>query len=120
MNLPNQLGNVEGMPDERSLVYVTGEESEPQALIFVGFHPAIKLEGLKKWGGLCRKGVGEGKHVDGRAKRYGFGFGFESGDASTGMEEGKGKGKEKSVYIDVGEADRTVSIDCKGKGKAKI
>jgi hypothetical protein len=118
LNPPSRLGNVEGMADERSLVYVTGGESEPQALIFVGFDPAIKLEGLKKWGGLCRKGVGEGKHVDGRAK--GYGFGFESGDENTGMEEGKGKGKEKSVYVDVGEADRTVSIDRKGKGKAKI
>jgi len=117
LNPPSHLGNVEGMADERSLVYVTGGESEPQALIFVGFDPAIKLEGLKKWGGLCRKGVGEGKHVNGRAK--GYGFGFESGDENTGMEEGKGKEKEKSVYVDVGEADRTVSIDRKGKGKAK-
>jgi len=120
LNPPSHLGNVEGIADERSLIYVTGGESEPQALIFVGFDPAIKLEGLKKWGGLCKKGVGEGKHVDGRAK--GYGFGFESGDENNGLEEGKGKGKwkEKSVYVDVGEADRTVSIDRKGKGKAKI
>jgi hypothetical protein len=30
-----------------------------------GFDLAMKLEGLKKWGDLCRKGVEEGKHVDG-------------------------------------------------------
>lgn len=84
----------------------------------MGFYPAIELEGLMMWRGLCRKGVGEGKRVDGRAK--GYGFGFESGDENNGLEEGKGKGKEKSVYVDVGEADRTVSIDRKGKGKAKI
>jgi hypothetical protein len=104
LNPPSHLGNVEGMADERSLVYVTGGEREPQALIFVGFDPAIKLEGLKKWGGLCRKGV------------KGYGFGFESGDEN----EGKGKRKEKGVYIDVGEADRTVSIDRKGKGNAGV
>ena len=113
MNPSNQLRIVEGIADERSVVYVTGGENEAQALIFVCFDPAIELEGLKKWGGLCRKGVGEGKHVNGKAK----GHGFESGD-ENGIEEGKWK--EKSVYVDVGEADRTVSIDRKGRGRAKI
>ena len=103
LNPPSHLGNVEGMADERSLVYVTGGESNPQALIFVSFDPAIKLEGLKKWGGLYRKGA------------KGYGFGFESGDEN----KGKGKRKEKSVYVDMGEADRTVRIDRKGKGKGK-
>jgi hypothetical protein len=108
---------MKGMADEKGVVYVTGGENEAQALIFVGFDPAIELEGLKKWGGLCRKGVGEGKHVNGRAK----GYGFESGD-ENGIEgrKGKGKWKVKSVYVDVGEADRTVSIDRKGRGRAKI
>jgi hypothetical protein len=101
LNPPSHLGNVEGMADERSLVYATGGESEPQALIFVSFDPAIKLEGLKKWDGLCRKGA------------KGYGFGFESGDENE-------KRKDKSVYVDVGEADRTVSIDRKGKGKAGV
>jgi hypothetical protein len=48
MNLPNQLGNVEGMADERSLVYITGGENEPQTAIFVGFDPVMRLEELKK------------------------------------------------------------------------
>jgi hypothetical protein len=88
LNPPSHLGNVEGMADERSLVYVTGGEDKPQALIFIGFDPAIKLEGLTKWGGLC------------------------------GDEEGEGKGKGKSVYVDVGEVDRTVSDrKGKGKAK---
>jgi hypothetical protein len=95
LNPPSHLGNVKGMADERSLVYVTGGESEPQALIFVGFDPAIKLEGLKKWGGLCKK------------RDKGYGFGFESGNENE-------KRKDKSVYVDVGEADRTVSIDREG------
>lgn len=79
------------MADKRSLVYITRREDKPQALIFIGFNPVIKLEGLTKWGGLC--GDKEG--------------------------EEKGKEKEKSVYINVGEVDRTIS-DRKGKGKAKI
>jgi hypothetical protein len=96
LNPPSHLGNVKGMADDRSLVYVTGGEDKPQALIFIGFDPAIRLEGLTKWGGLCGDEEGEGKG------------------------KGKGKGKKKSVYVDVGKVDRTVSIDHKGKGKAKI
>lgn len=48
LNPPSHLGNVEGMADERSLVYVIGGEDKPHALIFIGFDPAIKLEGLAK------------------------------------------------------------------------
>ena len=32
----------------------------------------------------------------------------------------KGKRKEKGVYVDVRKANRTVSIDRKGKGKAGV
>jgi hypothetical protein len=104
MNPPSHLGNVEGTADERSMIYVTGGSDEPQALIFIAFDPAIKLAGLKRWGGLCRKGVGEGPHIDGRA---------------TGHihEEMVPKG---STYIDVGEQDRTVTVDRKGKGKETV
>ena len=99
MNPPSHLGNVEGTADERSMVYVTGGCDEPQALIFIAFDPAIKLAGLKRWGGLCRKGVGEGPHIDGRA----------TGHNSEEMEP----------YVDVCEGDRTVTVDRKGKGKEK-
>jgi hypothetical protein len=106
LNPPSHLGNVQGTADERSLVYVTGGCDKPQAIVFIGFDPSIKLVGLKRWGGLCRKGVGEGPHIDGRA---------------TGCVDGRqdwNVGKENQ-YIDVGEADRTVTMDRKGKGKAQ-
>lgn len=107
LNPPSHLGNVEGTADERSIVYVTGPCDQPQALIFIAFDPAIKLAGLKRWGGLrrglCRKGVGEGPHIDGRA-------------AGHDTEE---RGLKREAYVDVGEADRTVIVDRKGKGKER-
>ena len=103
LNPPSHLGNVQGTADERSLVYATGGGDKPQALVFVGFDPAMKLAGLKKWGGLCRKGVGEGPHVDGRASGC-----FHENDGEIGR---------RNEYVDVGEADRTVTMDRKGKGR---
>jgi hypothetical protein len=103
MNPPSHLGNVEGTADERSMVYVTGASNEPQALIFIAFDPSIKLVGLKRWGGLCQKGVGEGPHIDGRATGY--------ATEETGL-----KG---DTYVDVDERDRTVTVDRKGKGKER-
>lgn len=49
MNPPAFIGNVHGEFDETSLVYMTGAEGEPKAIVFVNFDPAIKLQGLKKW-----------------------------------------------------------------------
>ncbi|KAH7418782.1 hypothetical protein BKA64DRAFT_208162 [Cadophora sp. MPI-SDFR-AT-0126] len=117
MNPPSHLGNVEGTADERSLVYVTGGCDQPQALIFVGFDPSIKLAGVKQWSGRSKlssnkqKGVGEGPHVDSRVS------GFNSPSASMEWTEGM-QGQQEGVYVDVSEAHRTVSIDVKGKGKA--
>ena len=105
LNPPSHLGNVHGTADERSLVYSTGSGDKPQALVFVGFDPAMKLAGLKTWGGLCGKGVGEGPHIDGRATGY-------KGDAQWEIGE-------RNRYLDVSEADRTVTMDRKGKGKQK-
>lgn len=102
LNPPTHLGNVEGTADERSMVYVTGGEGGPKAIVFIGFDPGMKLVGLKRWGGLGQKGVGEGPHIDGRAT------------GCSGKEGELGKGKE---YIDVGEADRTVVMERKGKGR---
>jgi len=65
LNPPSHLGNVEGTADERSIVYVTGGFDKPQAIIFLGFDPAMKLAGLKRWGGLEQKGVGEGHTLTG-------------------------------------------------------
>jgi hypothetical protein len=106
MNPPSHTGNVEGIADERSMVYMTGSHNEPKALIFIGFDPSIRLKGLKKWDRTSQwgmKGVGEGPHVDGRAA----GVDFDSNLTSSG-----------TGFIDLGEANRTVSIDRKGKGKA--
>ncbi|KAI9643974.1 hypothetical protein NHQ30_007325 [Ciborinia camelliae] len=119
LNPPTHLGNVEGTADERSLVYVTGGYDSPQAIIFVSFDPAIKLAGLKKWGGMKRKGVGEGPHIDGRATGHeqdvnaemedkGYGYGYE-----TAYEDGQ------TMYRDILEEDRMIGIDRKGKGKCK-
>jgi len=108
MNPPSHTGNVEGTADERSMVYVTGSHNEPKALIFIGFDPSIRLTGLKKWDCTSQwgmKGVGEGPHVDGRAA----GADFDSAGTTS-----------REAFIDVGEANRTVSIDRKGKGKASL
>jgi hypothetical protein len=67
LNPSSYLGNVEGTADERSLVYATGRHGKPKALVFVGFDPAIKLAGLKRWTGIeegmCQKGIREGPHI---------------------------------------------------------
>jgi hypothetical protein len=101
LNPPSHLGNVDGTADERSMVYVTGGCGKPQAIIFVGFDPGMKLAGLKRWGGLNRgvglEGVGEGPHIDGHAAG--------------------GCGEGRPSYVDVEEADRTVIVDRKGKGR---
>ena len=49
LNPCNNMGNVEGKADERSLVYATGGPDKPRALVFVGFDPAMRLPGLKTW-----------------------------------------------------------------------
>jgi pyruvate-formate lyase-activating enzyme len=56
--------------DERSMVYVIGAYSEPQAIIFIGFDPAIHLKGLIKWGKLCRNRSKEGLNIDSNTIGY--------------------------------------------------
>jgi len=113
MNPPTHLGNVEGTADERSLVYLTGARNAPQAIIFLSFDPAIKLVGLKTWGGMTQKGVGEGPHIEGRASGTGAGSrdsGADVGkdDRTVGIELGSGaakrKGKEKPTNLGYMEA----------------
>jgi hypothetical protein len=103
LNPPTHLGNVEGSADERGLVYVTGGSERPQAIVFVGFDPAIRLVGLKRWGGIkegmCQKVVGEGPHIEGRATSGGIN--------RSGLD---------ARHADV---DRTIGLDRKGKGRAK-
>ncbi|KAF7947079.1 uncharacterized protein EAE97_004328 [Botrytis byssoidea] len=111
LNPPTHLGNVEGTADERSLVYVTGGYDSPQAIIFVSFDPAIKLTGLKKWGGMTRKGLGEGPHIDGRATGHTF-------DMSAQMEDAN-LHDPQIMYRGVMEADMTIEIERREKGKGK-
>lgn len=48
---PSHVGNVHGTWDERSFVYSTGSDANGlQAVVFLGFDPAIKLQGVQKWG----------------------------------------------------------------------
>ncbi|KAH8687680.1 hypothetical protein BGZ60DRAFT_522329 [Tricladium varicosporioides] len=121
LNPDKHLGYVHGTSDDRSLVYATGPPGQPQALIFVGFDASIQLHGVKRWGGLSkkgvygkivgRKGVGEGPHIDGRASgRFGY----------VNPSDGQVLEATADPYIDVGERTRTVSIDRKGKGKAEF
>ncbi|KAK6597872.1 F-box domain-containing protein [Botrytis cinerea] len=93
LNPPSHLGNVEGTADERSLV----------------FDPAIKLAGLKRWGGMTRKGVGEGPHIDGRANGHTF-------DVSAQVED-TGLRDPQMMCGDIMESDVTIGIVRKGKGK---
>ena len=116
MNPPSHLGNVEGTADERSLVYVTGGYDKPQALIFVGFDPSIKLAGVKQWSELSKlsskkqNSMSEGPHVDGRAS------GVNSPSAFVEWTESVQR-QQEGMYVDVSEAHKTVSIDVEGKGK---
>jgi hypothetical protein len=77
-------------------MYVTRGCDKPQAIVLIGFDPAIKLVGLKRRGALCNKGVGEGPHIDGRATGY--------VDRRQEWKVGK-----ENQYLNVGEADKTVT-----------
>lgn len=106
LNPSSYLGNVEGTADERSLVYATGGHGKPQALVFVGFDPAIKLAGLKRWtsikDGMCQKGIGEGPQIDGRVR------------STTHNKRLQAHGH------NVDDADRPGEIKSNSKGKARV
>lgn len=61
MNPPSHPGNVQGTWDERSFVYSTGNGNDGmQAVIFLGFDPAIKLRGIQDWGSNHEEGWCDG------------------------------------------------------------
>lgn len=61
MNPPSHTGNVQGTWDERSFVYSTGNGDDGmQAVIFLGFDPAIKLRGIQEWGSNYDEGWCDG------------------------------------------------------------
>lgn len=50
VNPPTHTGNAKGVWDERSFVYSTGNNADGvQAIVFVGFDPSIRLQGLRRW-----------------------------------------------------------------------
>lgn len=105
LNPPTHLGNVEGTSNERSLVYVTGGYEKPQAIVFVGFDPAMRMVGLKRWGGIkksmCQKRVGIGSHNVRTAR------------------SGSPEGELQALSPDVDEADRTMGIKRAGNDEEK-
>lgn len=51
VNPPSHRGNVHGTWDERSFIYSTGSNADGlQAVVFLGFDPAINLRGVQEWG----------------------------------------------------------------------
>lgn len=61
MNPPSHMGNVQGTWDERSFVYSTGSNANGvQAVVFLGFDPAIKLQGIQEWGSNYEAGWCDG------------------------------------------------------------
>lgn len=65
---PTHVGACRGAWDERSLVYSTGSNPDGlQAVVFVGFDPAITLQGLKKWPWKEGRGVGSSDPTGGMA-----------------------------------------------------
>lgn len=67
INPPSHIGNVKGAWDDRSIIYSTGHADGMQALVFISFDPATRLQGLREWGGESAspdfpsgKGFGEG------------------------------------------------------------
>lgn len=51
VNPPSHVGSVKGMWDDRSFVYSTGNNPDGiQALVFLGFDPAVRLQDVRTWG----------------------------------------------------------------------
>jgi hypothetical protein len=70
MNPPSFQGTVEGVSDNRSLIYATKGTGNQAAIVLVNFDPKINLHGGKKWDPSKPSkghGAGEGKHINGRA-----------------------------------------------------
>jgi len=106
LNPPSHLGDVEGVMDDRSIIYATGGRNAPRALIFIGFDPVMRLQGLKMWGvqaqAFGQNGGGDGAHIVGQ---------------TVGLEVKQGSAEDVNPGVD--ERDRIVGIDRKGKGKSR-
>lgn len=79
---PTHVGGVHGAWDERVMLYSTGtNEDGLQAIVLVGFDPAIKLGGLRKWGTK-----GEDERVDCPVEEHGI-LPHESACSDEGEED---------------------------------
>ncbi|KAH0545169.1 hypothetical protein FGG08_000781 [Glutinoglossum americanum] len=92
MELLNPLsGDVEGKCDERSLIYMTGDDTQPRAIVLINFDVGINLRSEHNGGTiLTQKGIGETAADPGRAS--GRGLAIDRKPC-----KGKGKSKQRSV-----------------------
>ncbi|ROV92786.1 hypothetical protein VMCG_09042 [Cytospora schulzeri] len=88
LNPPSHTGHVKGTWDDRSMVYSSGHTDGIQALVFISFDPAIRLQGLREWGG---ESAGSGNH-NGRCFEHAVGHrAAEPAEGNSWCETGKGK-----------------------------
>lgn len=96
LNPPSHTGSVKGAWDDRSVLYSTSHADGLQALVFISFDPAIRMPGLREWGGESAEcGSGAGKGVEIAAENRAA----EGGDGESWAKEGEGKGKEVAVDL---------------------
>ena len=88
LNPPSHTGNVKGAWDDRSMVYSTSHADGMQALVFISFDPAIRLQGLREWGGESLKSKSD------EAKNFEKTVYGKAAEGGSCYDEGKGKGKE--------------------------
>ncbi|KAK7737897.1 hypothetical protein SLS53_006275 [Cytospora paraplurivora] len=61
INPPSHSGKVKGVWDDRTMVYSLSQTDGTQAIVLISFDPAIRLQGLKKWGDKGTKQEGAAK-----------------------------------------------------------
>lgn len=84
VNPPAHTGDVRGVWDDRSMAYSLSHADGMQAVVFISFDPAIRLQGLKAWGGTS-------------ARREGAAKATCTGGEPWREAQGTGKGKEVAV-----------------------
>ncbi|ROW13287.1 hypothetical protein VPNG_05421 [Cytospora leucostoma] len=83
LNPPSYSKNIHGVWDDRSMVYSLAHTDGMQAIVFISFDPAIRLQGLKVWGDKSTGREGAAKTTCANGEPW--------------YEEGSGKGKEVAV-----------------------
>jgi hypothetical protein len=70
MNPPCHRGEIEAFGDDRSIVYSTGGEEQPRAIVFISFDPATRLKGSRSWNDHVNRDNGKGKQRDGSSETF--------------------------------------------------